>query len=153
MCMFDLETYNDQQLPEAYSAVLYDVNRSQDMWYRDITTQKIEIEKESVIVFDRYGGNLIMKILKYFSENYEGDEATYINKEGDEVVSSYRNLLLAHNASGFDSSVELISLKKEINDLKIIGTARGMISLLFRCGIKIVNTVEVSQYVKFTRTP
>ena len=29
-------------------------------------------------------------------------------------------------------------------------TARGLISLSFRCGIKIVNTCEVPQYVKFT---
>ena len=29
-------------------------------------------------------------------------------------------------------------------------TARGMISLSFRCGIKMINTVEVHQYVKFT---
>ena len=44
-----------------------------------------------------------MNMLKYISENYEGDERTYIDKEGDEIASSHRILLLAHNASGFDS--------------------------------------------------
>ena len=41
---------------------------------------------------------------------------------------------------------------KEITELKFIKTARGLISLSFRCGFKIVNTVEVPQYVKFTCT-
>ena len=59
-------------------------------------------------------------------------------------------MLVAHNSSGFDSWVVLNSLIKEITDLKIIKTARGLISLSFRCGVKIVNTVEVPQYVKFT---
>ena len=91
-----------------------------------------------------------MNMLKYISENYEGYEGTYIDKDGDEIVSSYRLLLVAHNSSGFDSWVVLNSLIKEITDLKIIKTARGLISLSFRCGVKIVNTVEVPQYVKFT---
>ena len=34
--------------------------------------------------------NPVMKMLKYISGNYEGDERTYINKSGEEIVSSYR---------------------------------------------------------------
>ena len=34
--------------------------------------------------------------------------------------------------------------------MKNVKTARGLISLSFRCGVKIIKTVEVSQYVKFT---
>ena len=87
-----------------------------------------------------------MNMLKYISENYEGDERTYIDKDGDEIVSSYRLLLVAHNSSGFDSWVVLNSLIKEITtDLKIIKTARGLISISFQCGVKIVNTIEVPQ--------
>ena len=62
-------------------------------------------------------------MFKYISENYEGDERTYIDKNGDEIVSSYRILLVAHNSSGFDSWVVLNSLIKEITDLKFIKTA------------------------------
>ena len=91
-----------------------------------------------------------MNMLKFISENYDGDERTYIDRDGDEIVSSYRLLLVAHNSSGFDSWVVLNSLVKEITELKIIKTARGLISLSFRCGVKIINTVEVPQYVKFT---
>ena len=91
-------------------------------------------------------------MLKYISKNYEGDEKTYIDRDGDEIVSSYRLLLVAHNSSGFDSWVVLNSLVKDITELKIIKTARGLISLSFRCGFKIVNTCEVPQYVKFTCT-
>ena len=89
-------------------------------------------------------------MLKYFSENYEGDERTYIDKGGEEIVSSYRFLILTYNSSGFDSWLVSISLDKKIEDLKIIRTARRLISLSFRCGVRIVNTVEVPQYVKLT---
>ena len=91
-----------------------------------------------------------MNMLKYISENYDGDEGTYFDKDGDEIYSSYRLLLVVHNSSGFDSWVVLNSSVKDITELKVIKTARGLISLSFRCGVKIVNTVEVPQYVKFT---
>ena len=91
-----------------------------------------------------------MNMFKNISENYEGDERTYIDKDGDEKISSYRLLLVAHNSSGFDSWVVLNSLIKDITELKIVKTARGLISLSFHCGFKTVNTCEVPQYVKFT---
>ena len=75
-------------------------------------------------------------MLKYISKNYEGDEKIYIDRDGDEIVSSYRLLLVAHNSSGFESWVVLNSLVKEITDLKIIKTARELISLSFTCGVK-----------------
>ena len=148
--VFDLETHNDQEFAEAYAAGLYDVNRLKDCWYRDLNSDELIIERKNVNVFDASNGNCIINMLKYISENYEGDERTYIDKDGDEIVSSYRLLLVAHNSSGFDSWVVLNSLVKEITDLKIIKTARGSISLSIRCGVKMVNTCEVPQYVKFT---
>ena len=108
------------------------------------------MERKNVNIFDASNGNCVMDMLKYISEKYEGDERTYIDEDGDEIFSSYRLLLVAHNSSRFDSWVVLNSLVKEIIELKIIKTARGLISLSFRCGFKIVNTVEVPQYVKFT---
>ena len=148
--VFDLETHNDEEFAETYAAGLYDVNRLRDKWDRDLTGDELVLEKQNVTVFDASKGNCVMNMLKYISENYEGDERTCIDKDGDEIVSSYRLLLVAHNSSGFDSWVVLNSSIKEITDLKIIKTARGLISLSFRCGVKIVNTVEVPQYVKFT---
>ena len=148
--VFDLETHNDQEFAEAYAAGLYNVNRLRDKWDRDLASDEIIIEKEKVTVFDASNGNPVMNMLKYISKNYEGDERTYIDREGDEIVNSYTLLLVAHNSSGFDSWVVLNSLIEEITDLKIIKTARGLISVYFRCGFKIVNTVEVPQYVKFT---
>ena len=59
-------------------------------------------------------------------------------------------MLVAHNPSGSDSWVVLKSLVEEITELGNIKTARTLISLSFRCGVKIVNTVEVPEYVKFT---
>ena len=150
--VFDLETQNDLEFAETYAAGLYDVNRLKDCWYRDLNSNEIIIERKNVKVFDASNGNCIMNMLEYISENYEGDERTYIDKDGDEIVSSYRLLLVAHNSSGFDSWVVLNSLVKDITELKIIKTARGLISLSFRCGFKIVSTCEVPQYVKFTCT-
>ena len=60
--------------------------------------------------------------------------------------------MVAHDSSGFDSWVVLKSLVEEITELKIIKTARGLLSLSYRCGFKIVKTVEVPQYVKSTCT-
>ena len=88
-------------------------------------------------------------MLKYISENYQGDGRTYIDEDGDKIVSSYRLLLVAHISSGFDSWVLLNSLVKDITDLKIIKTARGLFPLSFRCGVRMVNILEVPQYVKF----
>ena len=103
--VFDLETHNDREFAEAYAAGLYDVNRLRDRWHRDLTSNEIIIEKENVNVFDASNGNCIMNMLKYISENYEGDERTCVDKDGDEIVGSYRLLLVAHNSSGFDSWV------------------------------------------------
>ena len=148
--VFDLETHNDQEFAEAYGAGLYDVNRLRGCWHRDLNSNELVIEGKNVTVFDGSNGNCNMNMLKYISEKYDGDERSYIDKDGDKIISSYRLLLISHNSSGFDSWVVLNSLVKEITDLKIIKTARGLISLSFRCGVKIVNTCEVPQYVKFT---
>ena len=146
------ETYNDQELAEAHAAGLHDVNRLGDRWDRDLTVQEMETEIENVVVFDKSCGNPIMNLLRYISENYEGDERTNIEKDGEYIVNSYRPPLVAHNSSGFDCWVFLNSLVKEITDLKSIKIARGLISLSFRCGVKIVNSVEGHQYEKFTCT-
>ena len=148
--VFDLETHNDQEFAEAYAAGLYDVNRLKDKWDRDLTPDELILERKNVTVFDTSNGNCVVNMLKYISENYDGDERTYVDKDGDEIISSYRLLLVAHNSSGFHSWIVLNSLIKDITHLKIIKTARRLISLSFRCGFKIVNTCEVPQYVKFT---
>ena len=122
--VFDLQTHKDQEFAEAYAAGLYDVNRLRDRWRRDLTNNELIIERKHVTVFDASNGNSVMNMLKYISENYEGDERTYIDKDGDEIFSSYRLLLVAHKSSGFDSWVVLNSLIKEITELKIIKTAR-----------------------------
>ena len=60
--------------------------------------------------------------------------------------------MFAKNASGFDSWIVLNSLVKEITEIRRIKTAKGLISLFFRCRVKIFNTVEVPQNAKFTCT-
>ena len=85
--VFDLETHNDQEFAEAYAAGLYDVIRLRDRWHRDLTSKELVIERENVTVFDASNGNCVMEMLKYISENYDGDERTYIDKDGDEIIS------------------------------------------------------------------
>ena len=91
-------------------------------------------------------------MLKFISTNYDVDERIYIEKEGDEIVNSNRLLCVAHNSRGFDCWVVLNSLIEDITDLKNMNTARGSIPSSFRCGVKIVNSWEAPQYVKFTST-
>ena len=57
------------------------------------------IERKNVTVFDASNGNCIMNMLEYISKNYDGDERIYIDKDGDEIISSCRLLLVAHNSS------------------------------------------------------
>ena len=147
--VFDLESHNDQEFAEACATGLYDVNRLGNKWDRDLTDQEIETERANVTVFDGSNGNPVMNMLKFSSENYDGDERTYIDKDGDEVVSSYKLLLRALNSSGFDSWVVLTTLVKEITVIKTLRNTRRLITLSVRCGVKTVNTVEVPQYVKF----
>ena len=149
MFVFYSETYKDQEFAEAFASGIYDVNRLRGKWNRDLTGDKLRVEKDNVTVFDGSNGNPVMNMLEYISENNKTDERTYIDKDGDEIVSSYRLFLVAHNSSGFDSFVVLNSLVRGITELKIIKTARGLISLSIRCGVKKVK-IEVPQYVKFT---
>ena len=79
--VFDLETYNDQEIAEAYAAGLYDVNRLRDKCHRDLTSDERVIEKENVTVFDGSNGNPVMIMVKYISGNCEGDERKYIDKD------------------------------------------------------------------------
>ena len=103
----------------AYAAGFFDVSRLQDRWDRDLTVQEIETDREKITVFDGSIGNLVMKMLNFNSESYEGDERTYIDKDGDDIVSSHRPLLVAHNSSAFDCWIVLNSLVEEITELKI----------------------------------
>ena len=98
---------------------MYDVNRLRNRRDKDLSVHKIDTEREKFIVFDKSCGNPKKNMPNYISDNYEGDERTYNDKNGDEIVSSYRLLLVAHNSSGFDSWVVLNSLIEEITDLKI----------------------------------
>ena len=55
-------------------------NRLRDNWDRDLTPDEEVLEKDKVTVFDASDGNWMMNMLKHISENYEGDERTYIDK-------------------------------------------------------------------------
>ena len=104
-----------------------------------------------LFLIDRLENLLWISLNICFRKLWKGWENN-IHKEGDEIVSWYEILLLVHNASGFDSWVVLNSLDKKMKDLNVKRTARGMISISFRCGFKTVNSVEVPRYGKFTCT-
>ena len=102
---------------------MYNVNSLQDKWDRDLTPDKIETEKDNVNVFVESNRNPITNMLKYISENCKGDERTYAKKDGVEIFSSFRLLLVAQVASGFESLVVLNSLVKDnrIKNYKNLG--------------------------------
>ena len=81
--VFDLETHNDNEFAETYAAGLYNVNRLRECWNRDLSSHELVIERKNVTVFDASNGNCVMNMLKYISDNYVGDERTYIDKDGD----------------------------------------------------------------------
>ena len=101
--------------------------RLRDKCDRDLPCEEKDIGRKKFTAFDRSNANPSMNMLKFISEKYEGDERTYVDKDGEETVSSYKLLLVANNSNGFDSWVVLNSLVKEITELKIMKTARGLI--------------------------
>ena len=100
--VFDLETYNDQEIVDAHAVSLHEVNRLRDRWYRDITREEIPTDRNYAILYNKSCRDSVLNMLKYISEKHGGDERTHIDKEGDEVVTSFRILLLAHISSGID---------------------------------------------------
>ena len=88
------------------------MNRLQDRWNRDLTADEIVREKDNFFVFEKPFKNPAMNRPKHFSQNYEGDERTFIDEDGDEVVSSYWFSLLARNSSCIDSWVVMNCLAK-----------------------------------------
>ena len=96
------------------------MNSLRDKWDRGLTPDEIVTEKDRVIVFDGANGNLVMTMLEYIAEHYEGDERTYIDKDGDEMFSSYRLFLVAHIASCSDNWVVLSSLVTGIAEFKTV---------------------------------
>ena len=85
--VFDLETHNGLEFAELYAAGLYDENRLRDRWYRNLTSDERETERKNVTVFDGSHANPVINMHKHISENCGGDERTYIDKVGDEIVS------------------------------------------------------------------
>ena len=61
----------------------------------DLTPDEKVTGKNNIFAFDGHNEKSVMDVLIYFSENYEGEKRTYIDRDGDEIVSSYRLLLVA----------------------------------------------------------
>ena len=102
------------------------MNRLRGKRYQNLPPKELQTKRKHDFVSDKSCGNPIMKMFEKISENYEGDEKTLIDKDGDEIVSSCRLLLVAHNSTGLDSWVVLYYLFKKITHLKIKKTARGL---------------------------
>ena len=133
--LFDLETSNSQEFATVDAARLNNLNRLQDMWDRDSTSDEIVSDRENSIVFDKSSGNPIIDLPKCISEKYEGDKRKYIDIDGYEVASPCRILFLASNGNDFDSWVVFNSLDKETTESKKIRTASGLVTLSFRCAL------------------
>ena len=91
-----------------------------------MTPEEIETGGENVFVSDKSGGNHITNMPENISKNSKGDEKSYLDKEGDEIVTSCKILFLSHNDIDFDSWLVLNLLENEIRDFKFIRTARRM---------------------------
>ena len=60
--------------------------------------------------------------------------------------------MVGHIASGNDSWAEQNSLVEETTELRLLKITGGLISVSFQCGVEIINTVGVPQYVKILCT-
>ena len=63
------------------------MSRLRDRWDTDLTADEIVTEKDDVIVFGLSDENPVMTVLKFNSEDFEGDERTYIDKDVDENLA------------------------------------------------------------------
>ena len=88
--VFGFETCNDQEFTESYAAGIYNVNGLRDSWDRDLCPNETNTEKENVTIVDGSHANPVLHMRKYILENCKGYERTYIDQDGDEIVSSYR---------------------------------------------------------------
>ena len=81
------------------------------------------LERSKVHVFDRKNGNPVLKKINYAMNIYKGKPKYVIKKHGNRIISSYKNQMSGHNASGFHNYIVLNSLPSSHKCMKIIKTS------------------------------
>ena len=66
------------------------MNHLRGRWDQDLSRGEIETEKEHDFGIDKTCRNLVMNMLKITLEFYDGGERAYVDKEGDELVNTYK---------------------------------------------------------------
>ena len=99
---FEIETYNKRQCANPYGVGLYEVQRLQEKWGRDLTGVKLKEEGTNVKKSNAKPGNPDIKMLKHMNQNHQGEEKTTRIKTENVTLSSYKIPCIAHNSSGCD---------------------------------------------------
>ena len=87
-------------------------------------------------------------MIDYVTNNYKGKPKYVINKYGKQDLSSYKNQIVGHNASGFQNYIVLNSLPSSYKCVKLIKTPRGLIKISFKAGSVIENDIEILKCIK-----
>ena len=146
---FDLETCNveNQVYCDAYSAGVYHLNRLYESFKGDLT-QKIEIEREHVHIFDRGNANPVLDMINYVINNYKGTPKIFTDRYERKIVSSFKYQVVGQDSSGFDNYTVSSSLAKSYTKVKILKTSNDSITLSLRAGSLREDDRELPKYVK-----
>ena len=139
----DLETCNVEysKYCEPYAAGVYHLNNFYWCFNGSLDKEELAFERSKVHVFERENGNPVMKMIDCVINNYKGKHKYVVNKYGKQVLSSYKNQMVGHNASAFDNYIVLNSLPSSYKCIKILKTSRGLIKLSFKVG-SVIKMIE-----------
>ena len=148
---FDLETckFENSEYCEPYAAGVYHLNTLFEYFNGNLNEKQLAIERSKINVFDREKGNAVVKMIEYVINNHKGKTNYITNKHGKRIVSSNKNQMGDHNASGFDNYIVLKSLPSSYKCMKRIKTSRRKTKTSFKAGSVIENDVEIPKYMNF----
>ena len=103
---FNLEPCNVDysEYCESYGTGVYHLNNLYWCFIGSLNKEEHAIERSKNHVFDRENGNPVLNLMDYVINIYNGKPNCVFRKLGSRILSSYKNQLIGHNASGFDNT-------------------------------------------------
>ena len=91
----------------------------------------------------------MLKKIDYVINIYEGKPKYTNNKDGKQVLSSYKYQMVGHNAFGFDNYSVINSSPSSSKCIKKLKKSRGLKKLSFEAGSVAENDREIPKNMKF----
>ena len=137
--VYDLETFNKNRAVP-YCSCIYKLSKVSGKYHRDISEQEYQKCLNDCVVIK--GTDCINEMLDHVL-SFKGEPKKVKNK-----IVEYNLYLIAHNGSGFDSSVVLKNLPQWRSIVKLIKNGAGVVSLKIFNGYVDQNQ-KIPQYVHF----